>query len=147
MLREITVSRVSTEGTHVHWVLLVEGWANKWFHWQYRVATERRGCGIWCDHKSKIGLIKSCGNLLKQKIRTLDWKQTSGWRITGTMVLTSISSMNLTLYYMSGWHNLHTRRQISKEENQHPRPLNWSRKCKKLTTEHRELLGSGWIVS
>ena len=27
-------------------------------------------------------------------------------------------------YYTSGWHISHTRRQISKEENQHPRPLN-----------------------
>ena len=101
------------------------GWVctNKWFCCWDLVATERRICGIRRDWKFKIGLIRSFKNLLKQKIRTLDWRWISAWKDTYMMVLMSIFSMSFLLYCTSGWRSSHTRRWISKEEKQHLGPL------------------------
>ena len=88
--------------------------ANKWFHFWDLNETERRVCGIWRDqklkigcgirqeHKFKIGLIRSYENLMKRKIRTMDWWWTSGWWITYTMFIMSIFSVSFLSYCMSG---------------------------------------------
>ena len=77
--------------------------ANKWFRCREPVVIERRICGIRRDQKFKIGLIRSYENLLRQKIRIVEWRRISGWWGTYTTVHTSNFSLNFPLSFMCGW--------------------------------------------